>query len=153
MAAIERKRGECQYWNIIGTWILKASRNSRVVVSGAAEAPLEAATLEIADSTEEAAAESVAEEAGTSTDVEAAESVTAGELVTDSVAADDAAVDSAAVDEAAAVSVEEAGREVLVSCRFTRWRGEAKAAEAPSARMAEDLKSMAVYVCVKEVSR
>lgn len=97
---------------------------------GAADAPVDAATLEIADSTEEAAEEPVAV---ASTEVEAV--VWAAEPVTDSVPV----VDSATVEEAA-LSVEAAA--VVVSCRLTRCRGEAKAAEAPSARSAEDLNSI-----------
>jgi len=89
--------------------------NSRVVVLGAAEAPLEAATLEIADSTEEAASEPVAV---ASTEVDAV--VCAADPVTDSVpeaAAVEEAVSLAAVDEAA-LSVEAAA--VVVSCLLTR---------------------------------
>lgn len=112
------------------------------MVFGAAEAPLEAAALEIADSTEEAASDPVAV---ASTEVVAVD--WAAEPVMDSdpllAAAVEEAESVAAVDEAA-LSVEAAA--VVVSCLLTRWKGEAKAAEAPSARSAVDLKSIVDYL-------
>lgn len=123
-------RGRQKPINIRASLSDVACQDLRVVVSGAADAPVEAAALEIADSTDETAVEPVAE---ASTEVVAVS--WAAEPETDSVP-EEAAVDEAALSVPAA--------DVVVSCRLMRCRGEAKAAEAPRARMAEDLKSMIV---------